>query len=293
MENEIVTYDVGQTQLSLHFGVTGAAMEVMDQMITAKASANLEAILAEVGDSYSVPEKRAMLIAEEIKLTNDFDLMKIIQRGKRLIQIRDEGLWSMHPNGYTSLENMSKDLGISVTELSNTITLYEVVFPWLTERGGEGFDLVTLFEDIGKANLFEIIPYLRALITGEPSQSDSVNERVNEIINQINELAPGMDLEEITARAVDEVLEAGRLPNRQMRAQLRPNRTPAIEALLIQQDGTWLLSAELTDDQRVMLQRILKANMDEFIYVPPEDQDTRRRELLQLSQVRKLVSLTD
>lgn len=287
----IVTYQSGGNELALDFGETGAMLQRMDDAITTKAAANLETALAEYGDAFSAPERRAMLLAEEVKLTGDFDLAQILLRGKRLKQIRDEALFSVHPEGYTSLETMAKDMGISASELSNIEVLYNEIFPWLSQRGA---NLVLLWEEIGKSNFREIIPYLRSLISGEPSNSDSVNDRVNEIIREINELNPGTTIEEATLAAVDTVLDAGRHTTRELRAQLRPTRTPAINASMIKDaDSNYILVARMTEDQRIMLSRLLRSNIDEIVYELPGDENVRRQTVASIAEVRQLLNLVN
>ena len=89
-------------------------LETLDRSIREKAQQNLDVVLREYDDAaFTQMQKRAMLIGEELKLVNDLDFTSVLLRAKRLIQIRDEALYSVHPNEFNTLEQIAVEVGIS------------------------------------------------------------------------------------------------------------------------------------------------------------------------------------
>ena len=246
-------------------------------------------------DSYTAAEISSMVIIEELKLTNGMELATILIRYKLIRTIRDGGMWANHPNGYTSLEEMSKAQGITTSELSDTIQLCEVIFPYIetTLR----IPIAQIWEEIGKSNFRELTPILREVITGEPSQSNNVHTAAEGLVNDaIATLrAAGMNYDPDAARAatVDHILEVGHLTNREMRQHIRRDRTPSIQAAVINHQGGRIITMQVTEDQWTTLNRLMNGHMDTQVVDLPADQRTRQSQILSVAPLRSIWNLVE
>jgi len=88
-----------------------------------------EANVALMGEDFTVAEREAMTTIEELKLINGMDLVAVLLWGKLLQRIEERGMWSYHPARYGSLQEMARDQGFSVSNLSNIRDLNFVFFP--------------------------------------------------------------------------------------------------------------------------------------------------------------------
>ena len=167
METAITTI-APSTDLSLSTTFMG-----LQNAIEATAQRNVDQATA--GESYTAIERRSMLICEELHLVNGMDLAAVVLRGNLIRQIRDEALYSVHPEGFQNIEQMAASIGISQSELSNIIDLTDTIFPYLTETLHMNIALV--WEDIGKSNMREMVPVLKGIITGQDPNSRTVSER--------------------------------------------------------------------------------------------------------------------
>ena len=235
----------------------------LEAQLEQAARQNLDAAL-EGNDDFTDIEKMSMLKVEQLKLVNGMDLAALLMRGRLLVQIRDMGLWSTHPNSYPTLEAMAIEIGITTSEMKDIETLTGVIFPYL--ENDLGIHVAQVWEEIGKSNFRELCPVLNAIITGEQSPSPRVNDAVERILDDVaaTAQAAGQELEEaqLQQTAVGRLLEAGRLTNRELRQQIRPERTPSIEALMIRSNGGSVLVANLTQDQVEMLNRRLGTSIE-------------------------------
>ncbi|MBN2500251.1 MAG: hypothetical protein JXB38_05745, partial [Anaerolineales bacterium] len=233
-------------------------MTGVDEYVTLQAEANLNALLAQTpGSHFTIPEKRAMLLGEELKLVGDFDLVAILMRGKRIANIESEGLERVHPNQYGTVEAMANDMGISKSLFSDTRSLYEVIFPYVVDV--LGLNLVVLWEDIGISRFRDLIPYLRPIIEGTGGTNVRIQERVAQLLQAAAE-GLGITLEEgenaeipadVIQAAVADLLDNGaQLPVREMRRMLRNGgTTPSIDVAILNFDGRYYWIAEADDDQ--------------------------------------------
>lgn len=185
----------------------------------------LEALNIQI-DCYTQPELRAMIKLEQLKLIGDLSLAEILLRGKIISEIENEALWSIHPNRYASMKEAAKDQGISLSEYSNIRDLYNIIFPYLSEQ--LGLNLAEVWEEVGKSNFRELCPYLTRAITGIESSSRYVENAYHRLVEdlQASNTASGitMNEEEIQRNIVERLIEAGHLPNRQLRRRIRPQR---------------------------------------------------------------------
>src|SRR5690242_12732595 len=123
-QNQLAIQTADSEYLSLALNnITGTLFEAAER--------NINSAIGD-GAGYTALERRAMVAAEALRLTHGFDLTAIITRGQIIQQIEREGLTSVHPNGYADLTALAREQGISVSELSDTRALHEVIFPYIT-----------------------------------------------------------------------------------------------------------------------------------------------------------------
>jgi hypothetical protein len=229
MEQEqtaIVTFQASQNR-----GLATALNNIEGAMLTA-AEQNLDSYLAVSGETYTGAERRAMVVCEQLKLVNGMDLAAVLLRGKLVKQIREEGLWTQHPQGYHSLEEMARDQGIAPSELSNSITLCETIFPYLEAH--LGISVPVIWEQIGKSNFRELIPTLMGIITVttvNATVAASVESIMTDTAATLSSArqAQGDNSdpteEELNNAAIATLLEqGGSMTNRELRATVRTTR---------------------------------------------------------------------
>jgi hypothetical protein len=188
---------------------------------------------------------------------------------------------------------MARAQGISVSELSDTMILCETIFPYI--QGTLGIPVAQIWEEIGKSNFRDLTAVLRAIISGAPSGSQSVNETVTRLLNDTAATleASGQPADEDTVRrnTVEELLEAGALPNRELRERIRPNRTPPVAPAVFQNGANRILVMDVSEDQWEMLNNRLRGYMDPRIVTLPADQRQRQREALSIASVRRIAEI--
>lgn len=230
------------------------------------ARANVQVAVDEHG-GFTALEVTAMQKIEELRLINGLDLYAIMARGKRLREIEELGLIGIHPAGYADLAEMAQDQGISVSEMSQTRDLYNTIFPYINDTLGR--DIPEIFERVGKSNFREMTPVLKSLILDEEAASASARASVERVLEQVQEDAGDIELEDddLRQRAVGHLIDQGALlTNRELRAQLRPERTPNAGATVIQHDGQRMILIHCADhDQYEMVQRRINSTVDALV----------------------------
>jgi hypothetical protein len=219
-------------------------------------------------EAYTTPQLRAMVKLEQLKIEGDLELAAVLLRGKLIQEIEREGLWSIHPNQYSSMQEAAVANGLSLSEYSDIRNLYNTVFPYIT--GTLGLDLAHIWEEIGKSNFRELTPVLVRLITGHASQSRRVEELVERMSDDIHASyeAAGQAIEEeqMVQEAVDTLLQAGTLPNRELRQVIRPERTPSFASYIteIQYQGQpqKIVISIVDPDQLSLFRRRMSGYMD-------------------------------
>jgi len=181
--------------------------------------------------SFTVAEKQAIVKMEKLKLAGDLTLAEVVLRGEIIREIEIFGYWSAHPLGFNSIEEAAESQGISPSEYSNIRDLNDIIFPYLTRVG---YNIAELWEEIGKSKFRELVPLLKRAITNEASRSRRVESIFEDEINQIFASASTMDegLSETEARQilVEQLLEAGSLPVRELRRVISPQPSTLLEA---------------------------------------------------------------
>jgi len=287
METAIAIHQ-SSSSLTLNTALSG-----FREQLQIAAQQNLDAFLEGSDEGYTEMEKRAMMVVEELRLLNGLDLATIYMRGDLVRQIRTEALHTVHPERYGSLEELAKDQGISASELSQTMSLVDVIFPWMEEHG---MSVAQVWEEVGKSNFREMTPALVALITGEDPARASTRSAVDALLNDVaaTNVASGveMDEDELADAAAELLMEAGgQMTNRALRTHLRPDRTEPIELTVIRTNGRRMVVANIDEDQWVMLQNKLGRYMEEISLTLPDDPRRRALEASRSRTIREIASL--
>jgi len=265
-----------QTAITIAPSTNTELSAILSTLHSSLENAAQHAVDAETqGQQWTALEKRAMVQVRKLSMLNGFDLATILERGQTLHTIDQEGLVGVFPGDYTSLEMIAGDVGISVAELSDTRALCDVIFPWLEANSGKA--VAEWWDQVGKSKFREMVPVLRALISGAATTDRaSVREAVENILNSVQATAQAagqepLSVDEARFQGVLNVLEAGRLPVREMRQQIRPNRTPNIPGVrFTNPDGINFVVLKITPDQQLMLTRLLGTHVD-MVSVPANE----------------------
>jgi hypothetical protein len=203
------------------------------------ARQNLEAAMSTAGldqTTYTEPEIYAMVKLEQLKLIGDLSLAEVLLRGKIIKEIEEQALWSIHPNRYPNMQEAAKSQGISVSEYSNIRDLYNVVFPYLTDT--LGMNLALVWEEVGKSNLRELTPYLVSAITGDPSLSINVGRVIDQMMDDLAASTPPGEVtipdNEARQEVVRQLMDTGRLTNREVRRRIRNVATHDIPVYVLE-----------------------------------------------------------
>ena len=251
-------------QLSDNTGLA-ASLGGIEEAIRRAAHENTAIVLGPNHD-YGALEVQSIEIIEALKLTHGLDLTAVILRGKLIHQFEEGGFAGVYPGESTDLTTIARLNGISLTELSDTRTMYDIVFPWI-EENLPGVTVAELWAKIGKSGMKDLLPVLRALISGVATGSESVRSSVDMLLNDAfisataDDTLPEDETEQQTflrATAINRVLELGsELPVRQVRAIIRPTHTPDIATIVLAAGTTKYAVMKLTEDQATMLQRMM------------------------------------
>jgi hypothetical protein len=237
-----------------------------------------------LGD-FTAIEQRAMLQTEMLNQSKAMDFASVMLKGRILETISRESLHAAHPAGYATLEALAQDQGMSSSELSNTIDLTSVIFPWIDEHLDMSAELV--YNQIGKSNLRELVPILKRVITLEEARG-SVERSFNYLWNEMHDMlatagqipAEAADDDEqneinrlIQNRIVGQLVEDGAImTNADLRQRVRPERTTPVDAYIFHlPDGTHMMLSVLTDEQEQMVARRLHGYWDQSVVNIRED----------------------
>ena len=265
--------------------------------IEAAAWANVEAVLADYPDMTDL-QKRSMFYVDQLKQINGLDLAAVLFRGEVLNIIVQENLHAVHPGQYTTLQEMAAQNGISMSEISQTLDLVNVIFPYLTENYAK--PLAQWWEEIGKGKFREMTPVLKSLITGELPGRGSTRESVQRILDEGLEVAEaaGEDTtqvavqQEVRARVIDELLDLGRtMPNERLRQHIRPERTQPIDATIVTVGEERFIMAQMDEDQLRLLSRQMRGRLNLIPVDLPNDPRQRQIEAARIPELRALVDL--
>ena len=137
--------------------------------IEAAAEANVSELAN--GGTFTQTEIQAMTVVESLRQVNGLDFAAVILRAYYLRKVQEENALANHPARWTTLSQMADDNKISVAELSQTLDMVNIIFPYVSENIGKPPQ--QLWDDVGKSKLREMTPVLKSLITGEESDTAS------------------------------------------------------------------------------------------------------------------------
>lgn len=262
-----------------------------------------QSILGTIGpdDGYTETEIQAMISLEELRMVNGMDLYTILYRGKLIHDIEDRGLWSRHPNGFQTMEEAAAAQGISASEYSNIRDLTGVIFPYIEET--LGMPIAQIWDHVRKSNFREMVPVLKAIITGEAGLAGTTRSAVQRILEETGEAmrataeqngeeAPGDD--DIRRQAVSDLLVAGeQMSNRELRNHIRNGaRTPSISPAVVRNGEQRIFVVTLDEDQYQAMLRKLGGFAEDPIQVTlPDDPAARQREAARVRVLRDITNL--
>jgi hypothetical protein len=286
-ENAIMNYRPAQS------AGLARALVGLTQSIEEAARFNVDAAIAG-DDSYTQTEVQAMVLVEQLRQVNGLDLTAVLLRAKYVQEIRQTNALANHPGGYTTMDQMARDQGISPTELSQCLDLAETIFPFVEQR--LGMSVAQLWEEIGKSNFKELIPVMKQIITGEESTTASVRASADRVLEDIaaTALAAGQEVDddELQNRAIEQLLENGAmLTNRELRQHIRPERTPSIDMSVIGsgENGSRFVVCQVSEEQFTLLERRLGGYMDAHAINLPQDPHARQAEAARIPELRALM----
>ncbi len=262
-------------------------------------SAAEQALVVAIGEDndYTVVERQAMVTIETLRLVNGLDLSALILREKIITEIEHGNYVTIHPEGYRSLKDMAAKQGLSAAQLSKTLNLVRVIFPYLREH--LDMNIALAFESVGISKFTEMLPYLRQLITGEESSSPQVRNTVSNMLDDTvaTAHAAGNEIDEAEQirLTIDTLMTDGVLLNaRQLRTRLRPERTDPVQVTVINgpQGGRMIIS-QVSEDQWTMLERKMGGSA-EYMNVNLSDNVQERSEALtSIVEIRTLTQLME
>ena len=246
------------------------ALTGLEGQLRNAAQRNIDA--ATEGQGYTQLEKQAMVTIEALRLTNGIDLAAVLLRGSFIRQIRELNLARVHPGNYATLEAMAVDQNISVSELSDTIVLCDVIFPYIEDS--LDLRISDVWDQIGKSGFRELAPVLKALITGTVPPHGSVAAAVTQALENA---AAGLAISDpdgfhspadIASQAVADIVELGRtVPVREIRRHLRPNGTADISTIFIRngEEGDIYSVMRMNQEQYNMVNRLIGTHLNPTI----------------------------
>jgi len=309
-ENAIVEFQPAQNQdLARTFGGIRGAIETA-------AQANVNALIEESGSQFAHIEVEALVAVEALKQVNGLDLTAVLLRAHYIRTIQERNLLANHPAEYTSIDHMARDNGMSSTDLFVTLDMVNIIFPFVQDE--LGIPVPLFWNNMGKSKIKEILPVLKAIITGEEPSRASTREAVERFVDDVTEIERTADpdvfnqLEDeelpeeertvieqelhqrIRRVAAERLIEQGELaPNiRELRATLRPNPIAALDFLIVDQgNGSKVIVATVSEDQMQVLTSRMDTRADFLTWQVPHSIHTRVHEGLSYRPIRDIYNL--
>ena len=282
--------------------------------IEAAAQENVRLAIEQSGSDFSQVEIVAMTAVEAFRQVSGLDLTAVLLRAHYVMEIQRRNLLANHPGQYSSLADMAGDNGCSVSDLHATLDMVNVFFPYVVNQ--LGMDLYDLWSRMGKSKIKELLPVMKALITGEEPDTASTRNAVNATLeDQVatilasdpalqaelqDEETPDERRQEINQEidqnarrfAVDHLIEMGQLlTNRQLRNHLRPVRTAPVGIYVIQDGDRKLAVAEVDQDQLNVMAARMGERMEVWNLTLPEEPLFRQAEAMRNPILRRVFRL--
>lgn len=253
--------------------------ETMDTMwasLQKTAANNLQQAAVDQGGAlteFSAIELRALLYTEMLNLSKGLGFAELMVQGRIISTMEQESLHSVHPGGYTTLDELAQDQGISISELSQIRDLTQVIFPWVETH--LSYNASYMWNEVGKSKLRELVPLLKRAITSDVARG-TVETSYQAVVNDLlatrlvahpSEEAPTGEALQILV--VDQLIEHGiTMTNANLRQTIRPDRTPSLEPVIVrrfsngQAESQLYVIMQVSDDQMTMLERRLHGHWD-------------------------------
>ena len=253
--------------------------ETMDTLwgsLQKTAANNIQTAAVDEGgvlSGFSAIELRSLLFTEMLNLSKGLGFAELMVQGRILETMERESLHSVHPGGYTTLDELAQDQGLSVSELSQVRDLTQDIFPWVESH--LNMEATYLWNEVGKSKLRELVPLLKRTISGQIARGTvetSYQAVMNDVVatylvaNPSEEAPVGEPLQELI---VDQLINHGAtLTNANLRQTIRPDRTPSLEPVVIrrfkngQAESQLYVIMQVDADQMTMLERRLHGHWD-------------------------------
>ncbi len=179
-ENAIVEFQPAQNQdLARTFGGIRGAIETA-------AQANVDALIEESGSQFAHIEAEALVAIEALKQVNGLDLTAVLLRAHYIRQIQEGNLLANHPAEYSSIDHMARDNGMSSTDLFVTLDVVNIIFPFIQDE--LGIPVPMFWNNLSKSKIKELLPVLKAIITGEEPSRATTREAVERFVDDVTEI---------------------------------------------------------------------------------------------------------
>lgn len=251
-------------------------MNTMWASLQKTAAHNLQQAAVDQGGvltEFSAIELRALLYTEMLNLSKGLGFAELMVQGRIVETMERESLHSVHPGGYTTLDELAQDQGISVSELSQVRDLTQTIFPWVETHLTHS--AAYMWNEVGKSKLRELVPLLKRTITGTIARGTvetSYQAVANDIMATFLVANPGAEPptgEALQILITDQLIDHGvTLTNANLRQTIRPDRTPSLEPVIVrrftngQADSQLYVVMQVSDDQMTMLERRLHGHWD-------------------------------
>jgi len=252
---------------------------------------------------------------EAFRQVSGLDLTAVLLRAHYLRMIQEQNLLVNHPSQYRNLSEMAAGNGCSVSDMLATLDMVNVVFPYIQNE--LGIPVHELWATLGKSKIKELLPVLKALISGQPSDTESVRLTIERFMDEQyagfradptltdtitlldNEDAPDEDRQQVRERLdaaarrniIEHLVELGDLPVMELRRHIRPARTEPIPFYVVQNDGGYMLTSVIDQDQMNMMRNKMGERMQIQTLDVAQDQRSRMAETLRNPMLRRVYQL--
>jgi hypothetical protein len=294
------------TMAGIHTVIEQAAAEVVAQQI------------ADAGgpENFSAINVISMTAVEAFRQVSGLDLTAVLLRAYYLRMIQEQNLLVNHPAQYRNLSQMAAGNGCAVSDMLATLDMVNIMFPYVQNQ--LGIPVHDLWATLGKSKIKELLPVLKALITGQPSDTESVRLTIERFMDEQyagfradpaltdtialldDEDAPDEDRQQVrdrldgTARhnVIEHLIELGDLPVMELRRHIRPTRTTPVP-FYVAPDGTggYLLTSQIDQDQMNMMRNKMGERGEWRDIEVAQDQRSRMAETLRNPLLRRVYQL--
>jgi len=277
------------------------------------ATVQVDAQIAEQGLQVTPLERKSMIAVEGFRQVSGLDLAAVLMRAKILHTIQEQHLLTIHPAGYQNLQEMAAENGCSVSDMSATLDMVNILFPYV--QNVLEIPLYAFWSTLGKSKIKEMLPVLKAMITNQNADTATTRQAVERILQDTqagmanadafrNDFAVVNDQqapEEERAQAREHIAQearrmailhlielGGQLPVMELRRHMRPQRTQPIQFNYTQDGEQNIVFAELSPEQMDMLRHKMGERLDLTPIEMPDDPRRRQAQAMQVGPLRRI-----